>query len=193
MSEITENIRQEARRLLHDGIVGLVIGYQQGWEQGVVTPCFVTQESQVDKLVWNDRCTHNLAKYLVGREGLLTSRFKPASERPRVALVARPATLLTIVGLIQEHQFKRENLVILGIVDDTPVDLQPDIEVGRIDADGKGRAETLARIQELDKLSPSERWEWWQHEFSKCVRCYACRQVCPYCCSRSIQRWAGSR
>ena len=22
---------------------------------------------------------------------------------------------------------------------------------------------------------------WWEREFTKCIRCYACRQVCPFC------------
>jgi ferredoxin len=30
-------------------------------------------------------------------------------------------------------------------------------------------------------MSASERWAFWREEFSKCIRCYACRQVCPFC------------
>ena len=93
MQEITENIQQEARRLLHDQVVDVVIGYQQGWDDEVMTPCFITQESQVEKLVFNEHCSHNLAKYLVGLEGYLTSRLRTTNELPRVALVARPATM----------------------------------------------------------------------------------------------------
>lgn len=29
--------------------------------------------------------------------------------------------------------------------------------------------------------SPKERWEFWEKQFSRCVKCYACRQVCPLC------------
>jgi len=34
---------------------------------------------------------------------------------------------------------------------------------------------------ELDDMSLEERWEFWQNEFSRCIRCYACRNVCPMC------------
>jgi formate dehydrogenase subunit beta len=40
-------------------------------------------------------------------------------------------------------------------------------------------------IAELKETPPAERWEFWQNEFSRCIRCYACRNVCPACfCQR---------
>lgn len=173
--------------MLQDKTVDVVIGYSQGWDEGVVTPCFVTDESQMGKLIFNEHCSHNLAKYLVGQEGYLTSRFRPENEKPRVALVAGPATLRTVVVLIQEHQFKREDVVILGIVDGTPAGIEPDIQVGQIGEDIEGQEKVRAEIDRLKKLSFPERWDWWEQEFSKCIRCYACRQVCPLCyCEQCI-------
>ncbi len=29
--------------------------------------------------------------------------------------------------------------------------------------------------------STEERWEFWKEQFSRCLRCYACRSVCPMC------------
>lgn len=31
------------------------------------------------------------------------------------------------------------------------------------------------------KKSPEERWKFFEKELSRCIRCYACRQVCPVC------------
>jgi len=185
--EITQRIQEEARRLLQDGRVDVVIGYCQGWDEEVVSPCFVTDQSQIGRLVFNRYCHHNLARYLVGSEGYLTSRFRAENEMPRVALVAKPATLRSIVGLIQEHQFKREDLVILGIVDGTPVGIEPDVLVGRVEVDREEEARVAAELQRLEAMSVSERWDWWEGQFSKCIRCYACRQVCPFCyCEKCI-------
>jgi formate dehydrogenase subunit beta len=185
--EITQSIQQAARQLLQDGEVDVVIGYAQGWDEDVATPCFVTDASQVEKLLFNEYCYYNLAKYLVGREGYLTSRFRPADEAPRVALVAKPATLRTIVGLIQEHQFARDEVVLLGIVDGSPGGLEPDIVVGEIEEDREKEARIAAEIERIEAMSVSERWDWWQEQFTKCIRCYACRQVCPFCyCERCI-------
>ena len=36
-------------------------------------------------------------------------------------------------------------------------------------------------------LSPAERMAYWATEFERCVKCYACRQVCPMCyCERCM-------
>lgn len=197
MQEITDRIQEEARRLLDEKLVDVVIGYEQGWDKTAVGPCFVTLASQVHRLVFDERCTHNLTRYLVGREGYLTSRFTAADEKPRVALVAGPATMRAIVGLIQEHQFKREDLVVLGIADGTPVGIEPDVRVGEVPEDVEKKREIRARIQELESLPAAERWEWWRQEFTKCIRCYACRQACPFCyCEECIveenqPQWVG--
>lgn len=41
------------------------------------------------------------------------------------------------------------------------------------------------KIERLKAMSPEQRWEFWKNEFSRCIRCYACRNVCPACfCQR---------
>jgi ferredoxin len=43
------------------------------------------------------------------------------------------------------------------------------------------------RVAALDALTPEQLWEYWTAQFDKCVRCYACRQVCPLCvCERCV-------
>jgi formate dehydrogenase subunit beta len=40
-------------------------------------------------------------------------------------------------------------------------------------------------ITRLKETPPAERWEFWQNELSRCIRCYACRNACPACfCQR---------
>ena len=68
---------------------------------------------------------------------------------------------------------------------ETPAPQEYDIlldEVGPLVCD-----EELSRshIKELEEMPPEQRWEFWKKEFSRCIRCYACRQVCPACfCER---------
>ena len=187
MAAITAKIRVAAADLLENDKVDLVIGYEQGWTEGVATPCFLTDAAEVARLVFDRRCTQNLAKYLVGSDGYLTSLFRAPSSKPRVAVVASPATLRAIAGLIQEFQFTREEIVILGITDDRIVGVEPDTEVGQIGADTQ-REDRIARLlRQLDDMPVEERWAWWEEQFAKCIRCYACRQVCPFCyCEQCI-------
>jgi ferredoxin len=39
-------------------------------------------------------------------------------------------------------------------------------------------------VNEIERLSPAERWERFSAEMSRCIRCYACRQACPTCYCR---------
>jgi formate dehydrogenase subunit beta len=41
--------------------------------------------------------------------------------------------------------------------------------------------EQNAAIDEFEKLDPEERWEKMKGIYSRCIRCYACRNVCPSC------------
>lgn len=36
-------------------------------------------------------------------------------------------------------------------------------------------------VEKLEKMTPDERFEFWRGELSKCIRCNACRNVCPAC------------
>lgn len=36
-------------------------------------------------------------------------------------------------------------------------------------------------VEDFEKKSSDERWNYIQEEYSKCIRCYACRNVCPSC------------
>ncbi len=39
----------------------------------------------------------------------------------------------------------------------------------------------FADVDEFEKMSPEEKWKFWEEQFSKCIRCYSCRNVCPMC------------
>ena len=46
------------------------------------------------------------------------------------------------------------------------------------------RFDEVARIE---KMSSEERYEYWQNELSKCIRCNACRDACPACtCEKCV-------
>lgn len=46
------------------------------------------------------------------------------------------------------------------------------------------RFDEVARIE---AMSPDERFEFWQNELSKCIRCNACRDACPACtCEKCV-------
>lgn len=187
MSEIENKIREEARKALESGEISLVIGWGEGSVPFKTTPVFVEKADDVDKLVWNEFCVNNLAVYLP----------KTARDR-KVGIVAKPCDIRSIVTLIQEKQVKRENVFIIalgcgGVADATGPDesaqrqmclvcekREPaiyDVVIGEAVPLEEPRAQIIPEL-------PEERQKYWAEQFSKCIRCYACRQVCPACYCR---------
>jgi Fe-S oxidoreductase len=36
-------------------------------------------------------------------------------------------------------------------------------------------------IEEVESLADGERMRWWKEHFSRCIKCYGCRNICPMC------------
>lgn len=42
-------------------------------------------------------------------------------------------------------------------------------------------------VEKLEKMTPDERFAFWQNELSRCIRCNACRDICPACtCEKCV-------
>jgi formate dehydrogenase (coenzyme F420) beta subunit len=183
-----------ARQLLADRAVGVVIGYESG-PRGP-RPAFVTQPEQADRLIFDSGCVHNLATYL-------SLRRKHLAKLGKRAIVAKPCDVRAVAGLIREHQLPREDVVIIGVRcggvvrGNQPADRcktcttrEPglyDYLVGESVTAVAAPSDREAAIRELEAMSPAERWSYWQNELGRCVRCHACREVCPMCnCERCV-------
>ncbi|NLI69636.1 MAG: coenzyme F420 hydrogenase [Firmicutes bacterium] len=54
-----------------------------------------------------------------------------------------------------------------------------DISLGsEVQPGGNGES---PEVKEIEDMSLEERWAYWEKEFSRCIRCYSCRNVCPMC------------
>ncbi len=60
----------------------------------------------------------------------------------------------------------------------------------------EGAKDEFADLAEMEGWSLAERWAFWEEKFAECVRCQACRKVCPLCycesCvidSRAVTKW----
>lgn len=41
--------------------------------------------------------------------------------------------------------------------------------------------EDYSDVTAIDSKTNEEKWNYWSSKFSRCIRCYACREVCPLC------------
>lgn len=196
----TEAIRTEAARLLADGTVSLVIGYQAGKRKGTAMPAIITDPARANDLIFSPACVNNLALYL-------TKAKKDIRKTGKVAIVAKGCDMRALAGLMGESQLKREDVHIIAVAcagvkgsgaatgepltstniakkcrectvrepegaDSVAGSLPSLPELSPVEA------EELAR---LEAMTPGERWSFWKEHFSRCVRCLACRSICPFC------------
>lgn len=51
----------------------------------------------------------------------------------------------------------------------------------------KDNSDRFDMVSKLEAMTADERYEFWRNELSKCIRCNACRNVCPACtCTKCI-------
>ena len=66
-----------------------------------------------------------------------------------------------------------------------PTPQEYDILLGEPVPQVTDQATSYAAVNKLKEKTTQERWKFWQEQFSHCIRCYACRNVCPACfCER---------
>ncbi|HEX6304557.1 MAG TPA: 4Fe-4S dicluster domain-containing protein [Anaerolineales bacterium] len=113
----THQIQTQARDLLASGQVNCVIGYEVG-PRGRTRPAFVYDPEQVERLVWNQACTHNLAVYLNDQFKFPThSGSKNEQGGPKkVAVVVKPCDSRAVNVMLAENRFQREQVHLIGVV-----------------------------------------------------------------------------
>lgn len=103
---VTEKIREVAKRLLSEGKVDCVIGFEAGTVPMRERPLFAYTPDEAEKLVWTGFCCNNLANFLVRRK---------MGDVGKMAVVAQGCVSRNIVGLIKENQITRDQVHIIGV------------------------------------------------------------------------------
>ncbi len=172
-----EALITKAKEVLAAGTAKVVIGYGKGTGEAR-RPVFVRTPDKAAQLAFDPLCTQNLATYLTKAE---------VRAMGRMAVVATPSTLRSILQLAAEKQVREEMVLALAVVDGAVKEL-PTFEA--IEAtvatlpDGIAAADRK-QMDHLMAMSASERRAFWAEELGRCVKCYACRSACPMCyCER---------
>ncbi|NLW06554.1 MAG: 4Fe-4S ferredoxin [Clostridia bacterium] len=223
MSTIQEQMRTRARELLTSGEVKMVVGWEKGALWYMSPPAFITDPAEVDRLVWDEFCHNNLAKYLLD--------YKFSDDR--LAIFVKGCDARGIIRLLQDKQIEREKVYLIGI--NCP-GLKDERQGAVLGEDKRAELPLAARCQgcrhpapvvydellqdegtaakgevaataedrftataEVEAMSPDERYAFWTNHYDRCLRCYACRNVCPACncreCifDRSQSGWCGKQ
>lgn len=192
-----KELQDLARKLLSDGSVNVVIGYEAG-PRGV-RPAFITAPEQAPNLVFNIHCVQNLATYL-------NPRRKQITQLGKAAVVVKGCDARAVAGMLREKQIERGNVVIIavrcgGVLQNPETDSELTKEtasvrcasctvrepklfdhiVGELPPEPPVNTHRVEQIAALERMSSAERWNFWTEQLSRCIRCHACREACPMC------------
>jgi formate dehydrogenase subunit beta len=95
----------KAKELLENKTVNVIIGYEAG-PTGIARPAFITDPLKTEKLIYDERCIHNLAVYLTKPE---------VKKLDKLGIVATLPVMRSIMMLISEQQISADDIVVLGI------------------------------------------------------------------------------
>jgi ferredoxin len=88
---------------------------------------------------------------------------------------------LTVDTLYGEREYRREDALLTKCLGCTKTHAVSD-EIIEADWTGlRSESDRFAPVAQLEDMSAEERFAFWRGELSKCIRCNACRNVCPAC------------
>ncbi len=188
---IIDEIKKKAKKMFNDGTVSLLIGYGMN-SLDYTVPVFIKHEKDVDKLVWNEGCYYNLTRYL-------TDKDITEMEKGSIGILIKGCDQKSLKVLLSELQIKREKIKIIGITCEgmrnergslllkcetcdvnNPDNELCDVIIGE-KVEKKNKEDDFSDIDEIEALDPVKRQELWNKYFKRCLRCYACRNICPLC------------
>ena len=110
--EIENSMREIAGNLLRDKEVDVIIGYAKGTVPLSSSPIIIRKEEDVVKLIWNNLCYINLAKYLAPQIPQLAD---PEEGKLKIGIVSKGCVGRALIQLAVENQVNLENIKIIGI------------------------------------------------------------------------------
>lgn len=188
MEIMTEKIRKIAKEALSSNKVQMVIGWEKGDFSFESIPVFITDAEQTDKLVLDAYCINNLSKYLMEQ----TQKYE------KIGIFLKGCDSLGLNQLLKDHRIDREKVYVWGVPCNGMVDsknnkytkcetcLHPtpvvyDELLGEEITSEIDPEERFREVRILENMTADERYEFWSNEFSRCIRCNACRNICPAC------------
>jgi ferredoxin len=182
-------LRKRASELLASGDVAMVIGWEASRFASKTTPAFITIPEDAERLVFNQYCANTLAKYALREQAA-----------GRIAVCVRGCESRAINRMIADHQIDRSSLVLLGIPCSGMTDRATDQELMKCqncthrnpvtfdellaEPVTENQPDRFKVVLSFEAMDREKRQAYFDSAWNRCIRCYACREVCPVCTCR---------
>ena len=118
-----------------------------------------------------------------------------------VLVFLKPSDTYSFTQLLKENRITREDVYAVGVPCQNTLDggelcesctgkkhVSCDELLG-VDENEEASPNTkrMEEVSKLEAMTSEQRFEFWRNEFSRCIRCNACRNVCPACtCEKCV-------
>lgn len=170
-----EKTRQKMADMLEkkevSGILGLKLNH------GHPTPFLFTRIEELKEWVVDEVNRYPLTKILIQ----ISKRYPNEA----IGIVTRGCEERALLELFKNHQLSKEKIKAIGIVcsQELANQCRCDNPYPSLTEEGVRAkpVEDFSDIEEVEKLSEEERFQYWMTQFGKCIKCYGCRNICPLC------------
>lgn len=176
-----EAVREIARNWLESGRVDVILGLRAS--NGHVAPRLFKGISELDRLVLSPKYP---IVYTCGQHRRsIPYLIEKKNPTVKIGVIARGCDERALIELAKRNQLSLENIEVVGVPCTReeamscrcPRPYPTAIMVGE-------RVEGVSVDEDVENLlgmSLKDRLAFWKHEFSKCIKCYGCRNACPLC------------
>ena len=171
------DMKDQVKAWLEDGTVDVFLGYKV--MDGHPLPHFFSREKldEVDGLVTGP------ARYPLEK---MATRI--AAEKPdmKIGMIARDCNQRALNVLYIWNQLNPDRVRTID-VNCCPSKLREHGDCSYLEPEKSGSYRKQVGIdsnidtEAVENYDPQERFERWRYEFSKCIKCYGCRNICPVC------------
>ena len=208
MPDCLSGMKQKASQMLAEGKVKQVLAWKEGVLPHLPEPAFFTNEEEIDGLTYTKFCGANLSKFLIGNAA--------GHAQGKTLAFLRFCDTYSFNLLLQENRVNREDVYIagigcLGIYDENDKlleacgsctktkhvvydelmfdELHPLNEQANAAKNFEETVKSIrfSQVEKIENLTADEKYAFWQKELSRCIRCNACRNICPTChCKKCV-------
>ena len=174
-----DQVKQKINELLSNGSVKGVVALAHA--NGHVAPCLFQKGDDLDVLCLGDTKNAGDARYPLNKVLITLARQYPTDT---FGVLVRGCDERGLYALYRLKQLDQDKVVPVGI--SCPPSLALECECKKPWPDDMAAGEKTdgveqKRVQTAQDMDQTQRFNFWNDQFSKCVKCYGCRNICPMC------------
>lgn len=174
-----DTVKNKIRELLDDGTVKGVVAMKNA--NGHVAPALFQSSDSLDDLNIGEVNFPGDARYPLNKVLITLARRYPDET---FGILVRGCDERGLSGLYRLNQLVSGKVVTIGIA--CPGELAEQCECLKPSPDNPVAGEVTEtcvqkQVEDLESFDLLQRFDFWTGQFSKCVKCYGCRDICPMC------------